>query len=331
MSELIVPANSSQPADAPRPWVAVILAALLPMALSGCIAALPLVAGGAILRGQTGGKAGPVVEGAEADTRGFGRSAARDAPGNTSGLAIPARASAGGGAAYTSGLAAEPPSGLAIRSERLAAAPPPSELAGKLTIVEGLTALPPPDRDAPGEAGARAALRAFAEQRLAQAEPGPSALLASPASLQPERMPCRTGPPAILIDLDPTGALAPLEPPPAGVRSSLAQTLATLRRQGLTIAWITDRGPTQARAIRAALAAAGLDPEGIDPLLVQRFPGETKQPRRRALGAAHCVLAIAGDSREDFDDLYVYLREPNAAFALETLIGESWFLIENPL
>jgi hypothetical protein len=43
------------------------------------------------------------------------------------------------------------------------------------------------------------------------------------------------------------------------------------------------------------------------------------------------VLAIAGDGREDFDDLYLHLRNSAAALQLESLLGQGWFLIANPL
>ncbi len=104
-----------------------------------------------------------------------------------------------------------------------------------------------------------------------------------------------------------------------------------LRRQGVTIAWITDREPQDAGTIRARLLEAGLDPTGRDPLFVQRYPGELKQARRRALLETHCLLAIAGDDRRDFDDLYLYLLDPASALSLEAMIGDRWFLIPNPL
>lgn len=298
------------------------LQGLLGMSLAGCIAALPLAAGGAILRGQTDGRSGAPAAGRGADTSGLAPASQGGGASDTSGLAA---ASGAGAAADTSGPGSVQPAD----GGRLAGLAPRPPAARGALVPEGVSALPLPDHAAPGEAAALAALRTRAERRLADEQPGPSALLARPSGLGPERVPCRTGPSAMLVDLDPAGGLAPLET--TGQPRALAATLAALRRQGLVIAWITDRAPRDARAIRAALAAAGLDPEGTDPLLVQRYPGEAKQARRRALGAGHCVLAIAGDSREDFDDLFAYLLEPGAAWRLEPLIGEAWFLIETPL
>ena len=157
-----------------------------------------------------------------------------------------------------------------------------------------------------------------------------SALLADPTSLQPTRAQCEAEVPAILIDLDPAEGIVPLDatsfPDP-----SLVALLDTLRSQGVAIAWITDREPQDAGAIRQRLFETRLDPTARDPLFVQRFPGELKQERRRALLETHCLIAIAGDDRRDFDDLYLYLIDQSSAGGLEPMIGDGWFLIPNPL
>ena len=174
---------------------------------------------------------------------------------------------------------------------------------------------------------------AYLDQALA-GSPAPSALLAKPSRLEPVRLPCHEAgekqAPAVLIDLDPAGGLAPLDGA-APADPALAAALAKLRGRGLAIAWITDHPPGKARALRERLRSSGLDPAGADPLLMMRYPGEAKQGRRRALGRAHCVLAIAGDTRADFDELYQHLLRPAAAAPLEAMIGQGWFLIPNPL
>ncbi len=58
-----------------------------------------------------------------------------------------------------------------------------------------------------------------------------------------------------------------------------------------------------------------------------RYPGDRKQTRRDDLAKVSCVIAIAGDSRSDFNELFEYLVNPEAALALELLIGQGWFLI----
>ena len=38
-----------------------------------------------------------------------------------------------------------------------------------------------------------------------------------------------------------------------------------------------------------------------------------------------------GDEKRDFDELFAFLKDPDAAFALDTLLGEAWFLAPAPL
>jgi len=200
---------------------------------------------------------------------------------------------------------------------------------GQYALVES-GELPAPVAPAPLD-GAYADLRVHTFTALAAGMEGQfSALLADPTSLQPTRAQCEAEVPAILIDLDPADALMALdgrvERYPA-----LVPTLDALRSQGVAIAWITDREPQDAGAIRRRLIESRLDPTGRDPLFVQRFPGEGKQERRQALLETHCVIAIAGDERRDFDDLYLYLIDQSSAGGLEPMIGDGWFLIPNPL
>ena len=91
------------------------------------------------------------------------------------------------------------------------------------------------------------------------------------------------------------------------------------------------RPADRAGAIRKALATAGLDPDGRDQLVLLRFPEERKQTRRDDFAKANCVLAMAGDERADFDELFSYLRDPAAATTLDVLIGKRWFLVPPPL
>ena len=178
-----------------------------------------------------------------------------------------------------------------------------------------------------------AAFHRYALDRLAGNGPGNvrrSMLLADPASLDPALQACGTKPPAVLIDLDPANSLLPLV---AGNRADqqLGALLVDLRTRGVAVYWISGHSPGAASAIRQQLTASALDPTGNDPLIVARFASETKQQRRRALGETHCLLAVLGDSRSDFDELYDYLRDPGLADPLEVLIGHGWFLAPNPL
>lgn len=174
------------------------------------------------------------------------------------------------------------------------------------------------------------ALHGYAMRTLGEGLPMTSAMLADPTSLQPVRRECDGNAPTVVIDLDPEGGLVPLVGPLA-VNNELARVLSDLRARDVSIAWITDRGPVDARAVRDRLVAAGLDPEASDALYVERYPGETKQARRAALSQTQCVIAVAGDTRADFDDLYNYLIDPDDARPLELLLGNGWFLIDNPV
>lgn len=202
---------------------------------------------------------------------------------------------------------------------------------GQYAVLPG-GVLPAPVAPVP-TAGALGSFNTFASNTLAQLNDGErvySAMLADPGSLQPTRKPCEAEIPAVLIDLDPADGLMPLGTATAP-DPSLVSVIENLRRSDVAIAWITDREPTDAGPIRQSLLQSRLDPTGRDPLFVQRYPGELKQARRQALLETHCLIAIAGDDRRDFDDLFTYLRDQTFASALEPMIGEGWFIIPNPL
>ena len=157
-----------------------------------------------------------------------------------------------------------------------------------------------------------------------------SALLASPGTLAPETRECSVHPAAVLIDLDPgTGVFDPATATHAD--PELAGTLAGLRAEGVAIAWASANTADRAGAVRRALVASGLDPAGRDELALLRYPEERKQTRREDFAKAFCVVAIAGDARTDFDELFQYVRNPTLAAPLDALIGNGWFLIPQPL
>ncbi len=173
----------------------------------------------------------------------------------------------------------------------------------------------------------------FAVSRLAAAPSGgarQSMLLLDPPSLDPELQPCANRPPAVLVDLDPANGLLPLV---SSNRASpeLVDYLARLRERGVTIYWISGHAPNAASRIRQRLTDSALDPDGIDPLIVTRFAGESKQERRYALGESHCLLAILGDHRGDFDELYDFVLDPIMAGPLEVHVGKGWFIAPPPL
>jgi hypothetical protein len=224
--------------------------------------------------------------------------------------------------------------GDAVRAPSTTGTAPATEEGGEsiASIIEG--PLPPPS-DAPTSVRpeAYADLYAFANKAGTTPPVGTvrhSAILADSGMLDATTAECSIHPAAVLIDLDPAGTLldsgADLRADPA-----LADRLAALRSEDITIGWISGNTADRAGEIRRALVSTGLDPDGHDPLILLRYPDDRKQTRRADFAKEYCVVAIAGDERADFDELYKYLKDPSAALSLEPLLGKGWFLIPQPL
>lgn len=160
-------------------------------------------------------------------------------------------------------------------------------------------------------------------------DPRASAILATPGSLSPIMSDCAIRPPAVLIDLDRGDEAIDLDQP-VSPNSELAEALAALRAQNVAVFWISAASAADAGKLRDRLLVSGLDPWRRDGLLLMRRADDRKQIRRRELSEMHCVVAIAGDHKGDFDELFDYLKNPSAAQPLDALIGEGWFLTPPP-
>lgn len=162
----------------------------------------------------------------------------------------------------------------------------------------------------------------------AQASGPLSAMLADPIALDGQRKRCPAGEqPVVVIDLDPAGGLfAPPADPERDVPRALG--LAVLREAGVQIAWLSDLPVSEIGSVRNALEFAGLDVRGQDIVSLRRDAEDRKQARKESLAANSCIIAIAGDEKADFDERFRYLKNPEAGAALETAIGDGWFLIE---
>lgn len=157
-----------------------------------------------------------------------------------------------------------------------------------------------------------------------------SAMLANATALEAARIKCKSGTPTVLIDLDPKDA--ELFPVDAGTASpAFAERLTQLRNQGVSIAWISQSGTDKESLLRVALFRSGLDQLGADRILLIAGPDQRKQLLREHLAETSCLVAIAGDERSDFHELFDYLLNPADAVALEPLIGDGWFIIPTPL
>lgn len=162
------------------------------------------------------------------------------------------------------------------------------------------------------------------------AAPRRSAILAEPGSLAPTTTDCGILPPAVIVDLDPADAsLDPTTPLPGN--PALSAALASLRTNDVAVFWISGSSAAAAGQLRERLVATGLDPWGRDGLLLMRRSGDRKDARRRELAETHCVTAIVGDTRSDFDELFDFLRDPAAAAPLEPLVDAGWFLTSPPI
>lgn len=229
---------------------------------------------------------------------------------------------------------------LAVPS--LAAAPAeqlPEPIAGKTPrLIRGAAELPAPVAAAT-EAGPAGPFAAFARQAIRRAPPPPpgearvSALI-DPASLLtlPRPEACALQPPAVAIDLDPgRGTFDTANPPlPA---AGLADALASLRLAGLTVLWLSRLPEAEADRLATILKATALDPDGSDRLVLMRRAAERKGARLRQEARDWCIIAIAGDSRGDFEEAFDYLRDKQGvvAQALESQVGAGWFLTPLPI
>ena len=165
------------------------------------------------------------------------------------------------------------------------------------------------------------------EDASGKASSGRSVLLTPhPPIDKPSLRDCRTPAPAVIIDLD-DGA-RPFDPPALGrAPAGVAEGLGKLRKAGIVVLWISQLPAARAADVARALRSSGLDPTGTDQLLLVRNPNDRKQLLREDASEDVCVVAIAGDQRGDFDELFDYLRRPWEAFGLDTMLGNGWFLV----
>lgn len=198
--------------------------------------------------------------------------------------------------------------------------------------ITSLTELPPPS-DAPEvEAGnAWLPFLAYARQWPAikdgQEVVPPSALIQQPPSTDmPKRLACGSPVPAVVIDLD-DGAAVFVPDRLARAPTALADGLARLRQAGTVVLWISRLPAARAGEVAQALRKSGLDPQGQDQLLLIRKRDDRKQLLRQDASKDVCIVAIAGDERGDFDELFDFLRNPGGAVGLYQMMGQGWFLV----
>ncbi|MEO6040708.1 MAG: hypothetical protein ABIP41_02295 [Croceibacterium sp.] len=158
----------------------------------------------------------------------------------------------------------------------------------------------------------------------------PSAVLAAGGNIAaPIRRPCTSPHPAVIIDLD--EGSTPFSPSNAGIAPpDVANGLQRLRQAGVVILWISQLPSARVADVAGALRASGFDPKNADQLLLRRGSDDRKQALRADSTADVCVIAIAGDRRADFDELFDYLRNPAGAAGLYPMMDQGWFLMPAP-
>ena len=211
------------------------------------------------------------------------------------------------------------------------ATPPAPGTAVQLT---GLTALPPPSGADTAERRPWESFATYALERataLAGKGDAVSALLTadSATTFRTELRPCLAREPAVVIDLDPTDAA--FAPETAGTAlPAVAAAAARLREAGVIVLWVSQTSANEVAAVAEALQSSGLDPTGRDPILLVRNDEERKQVLREEANQTVCVVAMAGDERSDFDELFDYLRDPTLASMYDGQLGAGWFLAPGP-
>jgi 5'-nucleotidase (lipoprotein e(P4) family) len=212
------------------------------------------------------------------------------------------------------------------------------------------------------------AYRALRDYILAAARhrPRESVVLAEGSTLAaPRFVPCGRRPLAVVLDADETAlqnvgyeyddATHPGRPYDqerwnAWERSGANQVLpvpgsvaalAAVRRAGVTVIFNSNRLAVNAAANEAALNGAGLGPVRHGATLWLQgdvAPGSNKDPRRAAIAARYCVIAMAGDQLGDFSDLFnartlsvPERRRLAGSDAIANLWGNGWFVLSNPV
>lgn len=220
--------------------------------------------------------------------------------------------------------------------------PTPALVAELVPATQPLAAAPAPAQatsSTPTTASDATPYAAFARFAIAHAPPlgagkvRRSALVDQDSiTAKPRLTDCGDGPPAVAIDLDKGPKPFDLTDPPSPA-NGLAEQLSAIRAAGVTVLWSASLPVDVAPRLYTVLRASGLDPDRTDRLLLLRSGEDRKQLRRFAAARDWCILAVAGDQRGDFDELYDYLRDPSGpiATALEPSFGNGWFLVPPPI
>lgn len=117
--------------------------------------------------------------------------------------------------------------------------------------------------------------------------------------------------------------------------------LSAIRSVGIAVIFNSNRQAANAAQTEMAIEHAGLGPaRHRDSLMLQGDlgAGSAKDPRRAAIAARYCVVAMAGDQLGDFSDLFnartLSIPERRRAATrgrFAALWGNGWFMLSNPV
>ncbi len=295
-------------------WLAI---GSLPILLSGCVAAvIPVVAGGVMAGSKLRHKpapAGPASNDEHAQTTAI----VRPTPTLTPVASLPTPTTPA------------PPS----------AAKDTGDSKPVLAMVTGLRELPRPDQGTPqaaqGEAPDAANFVQFAIDQAKQrrlGDPQPSIVLSKNVDVaQPTFIPCRPDEPyAVIIDIDKPSA-SKLERGGIDPGPLTPDLLSKLRAGGVQIIWLSGRAGALKSALESQLQRLGLAAIAQDIISVSRGPHDRKQLQRLDAATDHCILAMAGHKRSDFDELFDYVRQDESTSPLKPLWNHGWFLLSPSL
>jgi hypothetical protein len=149
---------------------------------------------------------------------------------------------------------------------------------------------------------------------------------------KPETMACEGKPLAVVIDLDDKNGSGWIEAEALYRQNGMVEVLRSLRAAEISVIWLSDQPVGASERVAAILEEAGFSQsESDDFLFLDRGGEDRKQVRRWDAARNYCIVAMAGDDRADFDELYAYLRDPDGAITLEPMFDNGWFLAPPPL
>ena len=149
---------------------------------------------------------------------------------------------------------------------------------------------------------------------------------------KPKTVGCEGKPLAVAIDLDDMTGGEWFKAETLYRQNGLTEVLASLRAAEISVIWLSDQPAAASERISAILNEAGFtQSESDDFLFLDRGGEDRKQVRRWDAARNYCIVAMAGDDRADFDELYTYLRDPDGAITLENMFDNGWFLTPPPL